>query len=190
MAPSPAAAAYTIAPVTPVDEYLAAVAAARDAVRAGALTKAVIAREIAVTADRPIERHVGTLWNIEEARHVAYLPSASGSSELRRCDVLSGFLFATPRSVFEFVGRFDEAYTPCGFEEVDYCTTVRQRARLDCFEVPGVRFEHRFGISAKRPWRRIRYDGRSESLGSIAKRNRSYFLAKWAADSATKARTS
>ena len=31
--------------------------AARDAVRAGTITKAVIAREIAVTCDRPIDRH-------------------------------------------------------------------------------------------------------------------------------------
>ena len=46
---------YTIEPVTPIERYLDAVAPARDAVRAGGLTKAVIAREIAVTADRPID---------------------------------------------------------------------------------------------------------------------------------------
>ena len=48
---------FTIEPVTPVDDYLAAVVAARDAVRDGRLTKAVIAREIAVEADRPIDVH-------------------------------------------------------------------------------------------------------------------------------------
>ena len=51
--PSPSAAAFAIDPVTPIEQYLAAVTAARDAVRAGDLVKAVIAREIAVTSDRP-----------------------------------------------------------------------------------------------------------------------------------------
>ena len=55
--PRPSAAAYRIDPVTPIATYLAAVEAARDAVRAGSLTKADIAREIAVTADRPIDVH-------------------------------------------------------------------------------------------------------------------------------------
>jgi GT2 family glycosyltransferase len=122
---------------------------------------------------------VGTLWDIPKAQHLAYLPPAEPGA-VRRCDVLSGFLFATPRRVFEAVGGFDEAYTPCGFEEVDYCTTVRRRTGLECFEVAGVGFVHEFRISAKRPWHRVRYDGRTESLGSIARRNRSHFLAKWA----------
>src|SRR5690606_18936453 len=52
--PTPAASEYRIRPVTPVDTYLAAVAAARDAVRAGRITKAVIAREVEVTASSPI----------------------------------------------------------------------------------------------------------------------------------------
>jgi len=123
---------------------------------------------------------VGTLWDIGRGEHVAYLPPAEAApGSVRRCDVLSGFLFATPRAVFEAVGGFDEAYTPCGFEEVDYCTTVRLRTGLDCFEVAGVPFEHEFRISAKRPWHRVRYDGRSESLGSIDRRNRRHFRAKW-----------
>lgn len=40
--------AYRIAPLVPVEHYLAAVAAARDAVREGAITKAVIARDVEV----------------------------------------------------------------------------------------------------------------------------------------------
>ena len=51
--PAPAAAAYAIEPVTPIERYLDAVEAARDAVRAGRLVKAVIAREIAVDAEPP-----------------------------------------------------------------------------------------------------------------------------------------
>ncbi|MGI9644449.1 MAG: hypothetical protein ACR2O6_03980, partial [Ilumatobacteraceae bacterium] len=45
--PAPASAAsFTVEPAQPVDEYLAAVEAARHAVRSGELTKAVIARPI------------------------------------------------------------------------------------------------------------------------------------------------
>ncbi len=55
--PPTSAQAFTVAPRTPVDRYLAAVVAARDAVRAGRLVKAVIAREVAVTSDAPIDVH-------------------------------------------------------------------------------------------------------------------------------------
>ena len=55
--PTPTAASYTLAPDSPVNRYLAAVASARDAVRRGELTKAVIARPITITADRPIDVH-------------------------------------------------------------------------------------------------------------------------------------
>lgn len=48
---------FTVAPLTPVDRYLAAVTSARDAVRRGDLVKAVIAREVLVTADEPIDVH-------------------------------------------------------------------------------------------------------------------------------------
>ena len=93
--------------------------------------------------------------------------------------MLSGFLLCTPRHVFESAGGFDEAYTPCGFEEVDYCTTVRLDLGLKCLAVAGVPFEHTFGISAQPQWRRVRYRDRSEFLGSIARRNRRHFLGKW-----------
>ena len=56
--PRPGRSAFEVRPgVTPVDRYLAAVAAARDAVRDGSLLKAVIAREISVRSDEPIDVH-------------------------------------------------------------------------------------------------------------------------------------
>jgi menaquinone-specific isochorismate synthase len=76
-APEPSASAYTIEPVTPVDGYLAAVAAARDAVREGRLTKAVIAREIAVEADRPIDRH-GVLHRLKASFGSSYRYAVDG----------------------------------------------------------------------------------------------------------------
>ena len=55
--PVPRATNYTLGSTSPTEVYLAAVTAARDAVRAGSLTKAVIARPITVTADRPMDIH-------------------------------------------------------------------------------------------------------------------------------------
>jgi menaquinone-specific isochorismate synthase len=55
--PQPAAASYTITPGVETDHYLAAVTAARDAVRGGRVDKAVIARPVTITADRPIDVH-------------------------------------------------------------------------------------------------------------------------------------
>ena len=55
--PEPAAASYSINPGVDTDHYLAAVTAARDAVRNDEMDKAVIARPITVEADRPIDVH-------------------------------------------------------------------------------------------------------------------------------------
>jgi GT2 family glycosyltransferase len=125
---------------------------------------------------------VGTRWDITRAKHLSYLSLKELSpGELRECEVVSGFLLATPKHVFDSIGGFEEAYTPCGFEEVDYCTAVRLTLGLDCYAVAGVEFTHEFAISAARLWHRVHYDSRSESLKSIARRNRLYFLAKWSA---------
>lgn len=57
VAPTPAAAAYQITQDVGIDHYLAAVEAARDAVRRNDMAKAVIARAITVRSDRPIDVH-------------------------------------------------------------------------------------------------------------------------------------
>ena len=55
--PRPNSNSYRVAPRTAVGHYLDAVVQARDAVRAGELQKAVIARDIEVHADDPIDVH-------------------------------------------------------------------------------------------------------------------------------------
>ncbi len=124
---------------------------------------------------------VGTHWAIEEGRHVAWVDVSDLSpGEVHKCEVVSGFLFATRRKTFEAVGGFDEIFAPCSWEEVDFCTSVRRRLGLQCYAVAGVEHEHEFGISARqKPWTRVRFDGRSESLWSIHRRNRRHFLSKW-----------
>jgi GT2 family glycosyltransferase len=140
--------------------------------------------ESARREDAGVVGPVGTRWDILKGEHRAYVSTdALSPGEVEPCEVVSGFLFATRRDVFRAVGGFDEAYSPCGFEEVDYCTAVRLKLGLACFAVAGIPYLHEFGISARRRWRRVRFDGRSESIGSIARRNREHFLAKWARSS-------
>jgi len=55
--PRPHSNSYRVAPKTAVGHYLDAVMQARDAVRAGTIQKAVIARDIEVHADDPIDVH-------------------------------------------------------------------------------------------------------------------------------------
>ena len=55
--PRPHSNSYRVAPKTAVGHYLDAVVQARDAVRAGSIQKAVIARDIEVHADDPIDVH-------------------------------------------------------------------------------------------------------------------------------------
>lgn len=55
--PRPRAQRFAVGPLTPVERYLVAVTRARDAVRDDSLLKAVIAREVEVTSDEPIDVH-------------------------------------------------------------------------------------------------------------------------------------
>ena len=55
--PRPAVNAFRVGQTTPVETYLSAVVAARDAVKRGDLAKVVIARDIEVDADEPIDIH-------------------------------------------------------------------------------------------------------------------------------------
>ncbi len=57
LASQPKPSTFNVEPITPIETYKMAVLAARDAVRTGAITKAVIAREICVTSSIPIDVH-------------------------------------------------------------------------------------------------------------------------------------
>lgn len=124
---------------------------------------------------------VGTRWDLARARHRDFVElDGRPSGDVVACDVVSGFLMAIRRDAFEAVGGFDEFYAPCSFEEVDLCTAVRVRLGLQCYAVAGVEYQHEYGISITRPWKRVRHNGRSEALRSIHIRNRRHFLQKWA----------
>lgn len=90
--PTVSANSYTVSPVTPVEDYLAAVGAARDAVRAGQLLKAVIARDVSVTAHEPIDVHA-----------VLLRLRASFGSSYRFC--IDGLIGASPELLVQVQGR-------------------------------------------------------------------------------------
>ncbi|HUV10051.1 MAG TPA: isochorismate synthase [Acidimicrobiia bacterium] len=85
------AASWSIRPAVDVDDYLAAVAAARDAVRAGELTKAVIARPIVVQSSDVIDVHAV----------LRRLRASFGSSYRYSID---GFIGASPELLVEVDG--------------------------------------------------------------------------------------
>jgi GT2 family glycosyltransferase len=143
---------------------------------------AMLYQALCATSDAGAVGPVGTLWDVATGQHRSWVDlSDRGAGEIESCDVLAGFLFATRREVFDQVGGFDEYYAPCSFEEVDFCTSVRLELGLSCYAVAGVEAEHEWGISRRSPpWRRVRFEGHSETLRSIHRRNREHFVAKWA----------
>ncbi len=95
------ASSYRIEPGVNVDDYLAAVAAARDAVRAGALTKAVIARPIMVHSSEPIDVHAV----------LRRLRAGFGSSYRYSID---GFIGASPELLVEVDGPIVRSHPLAG----------------------------------------------------------------------------
>jgi isochorismate synthase len=85
------AGAYRIEPIVPVEHYLDAVAAVRDAVQAGELLKAVIARDVGVNTERPIDVHAV----------LRRLKATFGSSYRFHLD---GFIGASPELLVEVTG--------------------------------------------------------------------------------------
>ncbi len=99
--PTPSAATWSIEPVVDVDHYLRAVECARDAVRAGELTKAVIARPIRITADQPVSIHA----------ILRRLKQTFGSSYRFSVD---GMIGASPELLIEVDGSVVRSYPLAG----------------------------------------------------------------------------
>ena len=90
--PSPRAQSFSVSPLTPIDTYLAAVATARDAVKSGDIKKAVIARDVSVSSDSPIDIH-GVLLRLK----------ASFGSSYRFC--VNNMVGASPELLVEIEDR-------------------------------------------------------------------------------------
>lgn len=76
-APHPRVSSFRIRPGVQPDTYLAAVAAARDAVRAGHITKAVIARDVVVESELPLDVYA-TLLRLRASFGSSYRYSING----------------------------------------------------------------------------------------------------------------
>ncbi len=89
-APAASSSSYTVTPGVDIDTYLNAVTCARDAVRNGTITKAVIARDVFVASDNPIDVHAVLLR----------LRASFGSSYRYSID---GFVGASPELLVSIV---------------------------------------------------------------------------------------
>lgn len=98
---APSAGSYSVKPATSIDTYLAAVTAARDAVRRGDIQKAVIARDIDVTSDTPFNIH-GVLLRLR---------SSFGSS-YRFC--VGNMIGASPELLVQVDGRIVRSHPLAG----------------------------------------------------------------------------
>lgn len=83
---------FSVRPLTPIDHYLEAVSKARDAVCDGHITKAVIAREIVVEAEQPIDVHA-----------VLHRLRATFGNSYRYS--MNGFIGASPELLIEISGQ-------------------------------------------------------------------------------------
>ena len=131
--PAATAAEFTVGPGVPVETYLAAVAAARDAVKAGLIEKAVIARDLVVSSPEAIDIHAV----------LRRLRSSFGSSYRYAVD---GFVGASPELLIAVDGTTVTSHPLAGTtpRTGDPATDARLAAEL--LASPKNQIEHRVVI--------------------------------------------
>ena len=82
-------------------------------------------------------------------------------------DFCSGCFLAIPRSDWEEMGGFDEAYAPAYYEETDFCLRVWERGKRVVYDPRIVVWHYEFGSSALR-----------EEPLALMRRNQRYFAKK------------
>jgi menaquinone-specific isochorismate synthase len=131
--PAPRAQRFVTEPLTPVDRYLAAVSSGRDAVRSGRLQKVVIAREIRVSSDEPIDIHAVLLR----------LRASFGSSYRYSID---GFVGAMPELLVQMEGNVVRAQPFAGTTPRTGDPDTDQRAAAELLASEKNQIEHRVVI--------------------------------------------
>lgn len=131
--PEPRAQEFTVSPLTPVERYLAAVATARDAVRDGSLTKAVIAREVLVSSPEPIDVHAVLLR----------LKATFGSSYRYSID---GFIGASPELLVAVAGNTVRSHPLAGTTPRTGDPDTDRRAAAELLASEKNQIEHRVVI--------------------------------------------
>jgi menaquinone-specific isochorismate synthase len=135
--PVASAAAYSIGPGVPVERYLSAVGAARDAVRDGRMAKAVIARPIIVDSDQPIDVHAVLLR----------LKATFGSSYRFSID---GFIGASPELLVEVEGDVVRAHPLAGTTRTTGNPELDAQLAAELQASPKNRIEHDAAIAMVR----------------------------------------
>ena len=131
--PTPIAATWSIEPLVDQPDYLAAVASARDAVRSGALIKAVIARPVGIASDQPIDVHAV----------LRRLKSSFGSSHRFSID---GFVGASPELLVEVDGAIVRSHPLAGTTPRTGNAEVDARLAADLQASAKNQIEHRVVI--------------------------------------------
>ena len=131
--PPARAQSFAVAPLTPIPNYLAAVEAAREAVRSGAFTKAVIAREVLVSSDQPIDVHAVLLR----------LKASFGSSHRYSID---GFVGASPELLVAVDGATVRSHPLAGTTPRTGDPATDQRAAAELLASEKNQVEHRVVI--------------------------------------------
>ena len=119
----------------------------------------------------------GSFVNFQICKDYYYFSQGSFNAPIE-VDAVSGFFFAVRREHFGPGGlRFENAFTPCYFEEWDFGLQIK-RAGLKSYVVPTSAYTHHWSgsIAARRE---IECMGRSETPSAILLRNRLLFVAKW-----------
>jgi isochorismate synthase len=135
--PVPSAASFSISPGVEVEHYLAAVAAARHAVRSGQMHKAVIARPVDVTSDRPIDVHAV----------LRRLRATFGSSHRFSID---GFIGASPELLVAVEGDIVRAHPLAGTTRTTGDPATDERLAAELQASPKNQIEHRAAIEMVR----------------------------------------
>lgn len=133
----PQASTYSIRPLVEVDHYLAAVAAARDAVRDGRMDKAVIARPILVESDPPIDLHA-VLRRLKATFGATYRFS------------IDGFFGASPELLVAVDGDTVRSHPLAGTTRVTGDPELDARLAAELQASPKNRIEHRAAIEMVR----------------------------------------
>ncbi len=133
--PAPSATEVTVRSVIPPEQWCTAVATARDAIRAGALTKVVIAREFEVCADVAFD--AATMWT----RLAEVSPEAF-------CFAVGGFVGASPELLVSRVGATVRARPMAGTTRRTGHPDIDQRRAGELLGSQKNRIEHQITIDA------------------------------------------
>lgn len=115
-------------------------------------------------------QHVGMATNINsQFFHVllGWSPDNPRVLAVDRVIAVTGAALMTPRSLFQKLGGFDEAFSPGSYEDVDYCFRV-QSGNMNCVIEQTAVGKHYVGATSK-----------TQGIGFPLERNHSLFLRKW-----------